>query len=587
MNNIDIAKLLRDIAASYTIKNENKYRFQIIAYQKAADTIEASTSEIKDLYKENKLGTLPGVGPSIKKHLEELLKTGKVKHFEWVLRDIPKAVFPLLDIPSFGPKKAYKLVSHFNLRNQDTVLEDIENLAKKNLISPLDGFGEKSQNDIVRALSEYKLGRGKTKRMVLPFAFELAQKLVAYMKESKAVIDVHPLGSLRRMAPTIGDIDLAVATDEPKKVIDHFVNYPYKDRVIEKGDATSSILVSSGKQIDLMTHKKAGFGSLLQHFTGSKNHNIHLRELALRKGLSLNEYGIRKIDTNKMEYFDTEDKFYKAIGLQWITPELREDKGEIERALQNKLPKLIELSDIKGDLHIHSDYPIEPSHDLGKDTMKVMMEKANSLGYEYIGFSEHNPSVSKHSQNEIYNILSRRNENIEQIKMSNKNVRVIKLLEIDILVNGILAINDKCLSLLDGVIVSIHSSFSMDQKTMTKRILNGLSHPKAKIFAHPTGRLLNQRGGYQVNFDTFFEFCKKNNKALEINAWPSRLDLPDPLVKEAISHGIKFVINTDSHAVDQMDNMRFGISVARRGWAEKRDILNTLEYNTFIDWLKS
>lgn len=586
MTNAEIAKLLRHVAAAYAIKNEGKFRFQIIAYQRAADAIEASTTEIKDLIENGKSETFPGVGPSIQQHLEELIKTGNVKRFEWVFEGVPQAVFPLLDVPTFGPKKAYRLTSEFHLKDPKTVINDVEKLAKAGKIAPLDGFGEKSQADILRAISEFRLGFGKTTRMVLPFAAELADKIVAYLKTNKAVKQVNFLGSLRRMKETIGDVDIAVATDKPQEVIEHFVDYQYKERIIEKGPMSASILTSGGKQIDLMTVPIDSYGALLQHFTGSKNHNVHLRELALKKGMSLSERGIKEKSSNKIHAFTTEEAFYKALGLDWIPPEMREDTGEIELAASHTLPKIVELSDMKGDFHIHSSYPIEPSHDLGKDSMQIMLDKAKKLGYEYLAFSEHNPSVSKHNKSEIYSIMAKRKEKIEQLKESNKNIRIINMLELDILASGELAIDEKALSTVDACLVSIHSVFSMDKKDMTKRILNGLSHPKAKIFSHPTGRLLNERPGYEVDFEQLFEFCKKHNKGLEVNAWPSRLDLPDIMVRQAIKHGIKVSIDTDSHAVDQMDNMRFGVAVARRGWATPKDVVNTWKYEDVMKWMK-
>jgi len=589
MTNKEVAQILRNIAASYIIKDERKFRFQIMAYQRAADTIEHQPSEIRELYEENKLDMVPGVGASIKSHLEELFKTGKVKHFEWVTKGVPKSLFPLLNIPTFGPKKAYRLVAEFGLKDPETVIVDVEKLATNGKIAALPGFGEKSEKDIIRAISEFRQKKGKTQRMVLPYAFDLAEKVVDYIKQSEAVEEAYLLGSLRRMTATVGDIDIAVSTKNPIAVIKHFVAYPYQERVIDEGSTTASILVSSGRQVDLMTQPPESFGSLLQHFTGSKNHNIHLRDLALKKGISLSEYGIKKkVESGKLkvESFDTEEKFYNAVGMDWIPPELREDTGEIELAVQHKLPNLIVVSDIKGDLHTHSDYPIEPSHDLGHDSMENLLEKARKLNYEYLGFSEHNPSVSKHTENNVYSILAKRKERIDQIKSRTKGVRVINLLEVDILANGNLPLNNKALSTLDGAIVSIHSSFSMDSKKMTKRIIKGLSNPKAKIFGHPTGRLLNQRPSIDFDYDEILDFCKKYNIALEINAWPSRLDLPDTMVKQAVQNGVKLIINTDSHAVWQMNLMKFGIAVARRGWATKDDILNTMHYNEFIKWLK-
>lgn len=586
MSNQQIAKLFKEIAAAYSIKDDKKFRFQILAYQNAADAILNTTSEIKDLIKENKLESLPGIGKTIKSRIEELLKTGHVEHFDWVLKGIPKSVFVLINIPTIGPKKAYKLTSEFGLENPDNVVEKLIIKAKNNEIAKIPTFGEKSQEDILQALLEYKEGKGKSTRMVLPYAFEIAEKIVNYLKKSPAISQAVPLGSLRRMMPTVGDIDIAVATKNPKEAIEHFVSFPYKERVIEKGPSTASILTSGGKQIDLMVQPTEGFGALLQHFTGSKNHNVHLREYALKKRLSLSEKGIKPVGKQKINQYDSEEKFYNVLGMDWIPPEIRENKGEIELAIQHKLPKLVEVSDIKGDLHIHSSFPIEPSHDLGHSTIEEMVNFAKKQKYEYIGFSEHNPSISKHTKDEIYSLIAERNESIDQIQLSNKNIRILKLLETDILPSGELAIDEKSLGLLDASIVSIHSAFNTNKKDMTKRAINGLSHPKAKILAHPTGRLLNERPGYELDFDLIFDFCKKNNKALEINSWPARLDLPDAIIKLAIEHGVKLIISSDSHSLSEMILIKYGVAMARRGWAAKGDILNTLSYNKFIKWLK-
>jgi DNA polymerase (family X) len=587
MSNHEIAILFRNVAAAYSIKDSKKFYFQITAYQKASETIEASTTEIKDIFREGKLEDLPGIGVTIRERLEELLKKGSVSHFETVMRDIPKSVFILINIPSIGPKKAYKLTMELRLNNPKTVIEDLAIKAKNHEIAKIPTFGEKSEQDILRAILEYKEGKGKTTRMVLPYAGEISEKILEYLRKSPSIIKAVTLGSLRRMMSTVGDIDIAVATNKPKEAIKHLTSYPYKDRIIEEGPSTASILTSGGKQVDLMTQPPQGFGSLLQHFTGSKNHNVKLREYALKKGLSLSEKGIKDLKTGKLTEYSTEEDFYKALGMEWIPPEIREDAGEIDLAIKHKLPKLVELSDIQGDLHVHSSFPIEPSHDLGLTDAKEMTEYAKKLGYKYVGFAEHNPSISNHTKDEIYSLITRRNGYIEQIMLNTKDVRIIKLLEIDILSSGKLAIDDKSMDLLDGAIVSIHSSFKTDKKEMTKRVLNGLSHPKAKIFAHPTGRLLNKRSGYELDFDQIFDFCKKNNKALEINSWPERLDLSDTLIKEAVKNGVKLAINTDSHALNHMNLMKYGVATARRGWSTKSDIINTLEYNDLLKWLKN
>ncbi len=589
MSNQQVASLLRNVAAAYTIKDERKFHFQIVAYQKAADSIGNSSIELADYYKEGNLQNIPGIGVSIKGHLEELFSTGKVKYFDWALAGIPESVFVLMNIPSFGPKKAYRLAEEFDLKDPKTAVADLKKIAAKGKIAQLKGFGQKSQDDILRAIREFKEGKGKTTRMVLPFASEIADKIIQYLRKCPGVADARTLGSLRRMVPTVGDIDIAVASNKPAEVIDHFISYPYIERIIEKGKETASILVSGGRQIDLMVQPPKAFGALLQHFTGSKNHNIALRELALKKGMSLSEHGIKylKNKESSIQQIDSEEKFYKTLGLAWIPPEIRENTGEVELSAKNHLPKLVEIGDINGDFHLHSNFSIEPSHDLGNNSIKEMINKAASLNYSYIGFSEHNPSISKHTKEQIYNLIKSRNNEVDHILSSIKSIRVLKLLEVDILPNGGLAIDDKSLSLLDFAIVSIHSVFSIDKANMTQRVIKGLSHPKAKVLAHPTGRLLNQRPGYELDWQKIFKFCKDNNKALEINAWPTRLDLSDQIIRQAVYLRVKMIINTDSHASYQMDNMKYGVAMARRGWATKDDILNTLEYNSFIKWVNS
>lgn len=583
MTNSEIAGLLKRISAAYIIRDEKKYRFQIIAYNRAAESIEHSASEAKDLWEEGKLGALPGIGPSIQGYLEEYFKTGKVKHFDNLLRGLPEAMFPLLDIPGFGPKKAYKLTTTLKLKDSKSAIDDLEKAAREGKIRVIEGFGEKSEGDILDGIHRFRVREAKLSRMTLPYAHQIAEKVIAYLKKSPHVIKADPLGSLRRMVSTVGDIDIAVSTKNPKEVLNYFVKYPSK-RVLEKGTATASLILESGAQVDLMVQPPEGYGALLQHFTGSKNHNIHLRELAMQKGMSLSEYGI-KIGS-RLKKYTTEKSFYQSQGMDFIPPELREDTGEIEAALNHRLPKLVELKDIKGDLHIHSSYDLRSSHDLGKNPMEEILNKAVKLGYEYVTFSEHNPSITNHSQNEILSIMKKRNNIIEQLKLKSKNVRIINMLEIDILADGNLAMSDEILQDLEGVIVSVHSSFNQSRDKMTARVLNALKNPYAKILGHPTGRLLEKREGYELKWDEVFDLCLEYNKALEINAWPDRLDLPDVLVREAVKKGVKMVISTDAHAVQEMDLMYYGVSVARRGWAKKSDILNTMGYNEFIKWIR-
>ena len=587
--NKEIAKILKAVAAAYEVKKGDK--FKIMAYDRASTSVEHATSEIKDLWDDGKLNELPGIGAAIASHLDELFRTGRVRHFEEVMKGLPPAMFEFLSIPGIGAKTAYKLCQKLKIKNPKTALKELERAAKLGKIRIIEGFGEESEKKILEAIEAFKKGQIKERRMVLPYADTIAQEIVSYLLNCKAVKRVDTLGSLKRMVSTIGDIDIAVATESPQEVIDWFLKYPKIKKVIEKGPTGASILLENGRQVDLRIGKPEAYGAMLQYFIGSKHHNIHLRELALKKGFSLSEYGIRplkfKKDKQKILEFEKEEDFYHFLGLDWIPPELREDSGEIEAALNHTLPNLLKIDDIKGDLHIHSNFPIETSHDQGTASMEEVIRKGEELGYEYIGFTEHNPSISKHKPKEIIEILKRKKEEIDKINYSNeKRVRNIPIkalngLEIDIKPNGTLGIPEEGLKLLDYAIVSVHTSFKMNREEMTKRILSALGHSKVKILGHPTGRKLNEREGYELDWEKVFDFCLKKGKWLEINAWPDRLDLPDVLVREAVKRKVKMVICTDSHSLEHLNLMRYGVAVARRGWAEKNDIINTLPYKEF------
>jgi len=585
MNNQEVAHLLRAISAAYEVKGDD--RFKIIAYDRAATAVEHATSEVKDLWDDGKLRTLPGIGAGIAQHLDELFRKGRVRHFDQIMKGLPPAMFELLNIPGIGAKTAHRLCKELKLKSSATVINDLSREAKKGKIASIEGFGEKSQADILEALKEFKKGQVKKKRMLLSYADVIAQEIISYLKKCPSSIKVDALGSLRRKVATVGDVDIAVATKKPAVVVNWFAKYPKKKKVVEKGPTGASILLKSGHQIDLRVQKPEAYGSMLQYFIGSKHHNIHLRELALKKRLSLSEHGIKK--GKKLVEYATEEEFYRALGMPWIPPEIREDSGEIEAALAGRLPKLVELKDIKGDLHTHSNFPIEESHDPGTNSMEEMIKKAEELGWQYLGFTEHNPSISQHSDKKIIALIQRKKEKIDKIN-SSRTKKLLKTifngLEIDIRPNGKLAIPEKGLELLDYGVASIHSSFRMSRDQMTKRVLKAIAHPKIKILGHPTGRKLGSREGYELDWDRVFDFCKKHDKWLEVNALPDRLDLPDVLVCEAVKNGVKMVINTDSHAVEHMDLMKYGVSVARRGWAQKKDIINTLPYDKIMKELK-
>lgn len=570
-SNKDIAKLLREISAAYQAKGEN--RFKIIAYDNAATSTEHATSELKDLWEEDKLDSIPGLGKSIRQHLGELFKTGKVKHFEAIKKGLPAGMFALLDIGGLGPKSAYKLAKALDIKSP----EDLEKAAQAHKIRDLEGFGQKSEEEILTAVAEFK-GKGTT-RYLLTEAFPTAERVLKHLRANIYCERAEPLGSLRRMVATVGDVDIAAASKNPKDIIDHFKKFKEIKRVLDAGPRKSSVLLLNGMQVDLIVAPTNAFGALLQHFTGAKSHNIHLREYAIKKDWSVSDYGIKV--KGKIKEFKTEEAFYNFLGMDWIPPELREDTGEIEAALVHKLPKVPDTKDIKGDIHLHSNYPIESSHDLGEDSFENIINRAKELKYEYVGLSDHSPGYSTHSKDQMIKLIAKRKEKIEQLKSSSKDIKVLNLLEIDILTNGELSVPEEGLKLLDGSIAGIHSGHRQDAKSITKRLLTAANSPYVQVISHPTGRLLNQRESYEADWHKVFKACAQTNTLLEINAYPNRLDLTDTLVREALKFKVKFIINTDAHRLEHMDNMRFGVAVARRGWAQKKDIANTLPWNEF------
>ena len=590
--NKELATLLQNISAAYQILGEN--RFKTIAYDKAASSVEHLTQEVKDYWKEGKLDQIPGVGKTMAEHFDELFTTGKVKHFEEILDKVPSSVFPLLFIPGLGPKKAYRLVIEFHFTNPETVVEDLEKVALSHKIASLEGYGEKSEQVILENIQTYKKGQIKENRMSLPDADLIVQELFTYLYKHKAVKQVDALGSFRRQVSTIGDIDLAVITSKPEEVVAYFVEFPHI-KITDQGPKGATLLLHNGKQVDLRVQDEKSYGAMLQYFTGSKHHNIHLRTYALEHDRSLSEHGIKNTKTGVLKEFKTEEEFYNELNMPYIPPEIREDRGEIEAALQHTLPDLITLPDIKGDLHMHTNYQFPTSHDIGQSHVTAHLNLAQELGYEYIGLSDHNPKISDISVKEIVKIMEQRynwyraeHEKWKKDQVKNKKGTQVELFvscEVDILVDGSLALPNEAFEFVDGVVVSLHSSFRQTREDMTKRIIKALtSHPKVRIFGHPTGRLLLNREGVDADWKEVMKICKDRDIALEINAYPDRLDLPDGLVRDAVEQDIKLCIDTDSHEVSQMRLMKYGISVARRGWAEKKNSINTLDFSSFSQW---
>ena len=578
-SNSQIAHLLREVAAAYEVKGESLFRVR--AYDKAADSIEHATSEIKDLWDDGRLQEIPGIGASIAQHLDECFRTGKVRHFEKVKEGLPKAMFFLIDISGIGAKTAYKLAKELRISGEtpEEVVRELKEKAKAGEVRKLEGFREKTEEEILKGISEWERKSG---RMLLSVAWATAEKILREIKKDKRVKRADPLGSLRRCVPTVGDIDIAIASSDPKGSIDYFINLPGVRRVLAAGKKKASVIWEGGKQVDVRVQDEESYGALLQYFTGSKMHNIHLRKIANEMGYSLSEYGIRKLKGRaEAKSFRTEEEFYQFLGMDWIPPELREDAGEIEAAQKHKLPRLVEEGDIKGDLHTHTTWSD------GELSVEELVKKARDLGYRYIGITDHQPSIRTRGIEKVAEILKARKKEILTIDRKYKDIKVFNGVELDIYADKTLALPDRLLETFDYVICGVHTSFRQGKKEMTERLLAALANPYVKILAHPTGRLLGEREGYEVDWERIFKFCAAKSKFLEINSFPSRLDLPDDLVREAKNLGVKFTLGTDAHRKEQLLLLPFGLSVARRGWCKKSDILNTLPVGGLLKQLNT
>lgn len=578
--------MLSLIAAVYLLNNEN--RFKVIAYQKAAETVEHLPRELYNIWQEGKLREVPGFKASIGESIEELFKTGVSKHFDSILVGVPETLPVLLEVPGIGPKKAIKLINEFKLFDKNTVFADLIALADADKISTLDTFGKKSQQDIKAAIELFQSAYTEKTRMPLPIASQIAKQVAEYMKQLKSVKQIDYMGSLRRQLSTIGDVDVSImaAPEDSKAIVAHFLEIPGKLAVVNAGDEKASIVFPPNVRVDLRVTDEASYGSMLQYFTGSKQHNINLREFALKKGYSLNEYGIKEVATEKLHLMSNEEKFYNFLGLDLIPPEIREGTTEIELAKKHELPQLVTTKDIRGDFHIHSSYDITTSHDVGANTYEQIVDKAVDIGYDYVGFADHNPRQSGLTEAEVVEIMRLRREHIDKVLKHSKIPYYVSL-EIDILPTGELALPEKGFDYIDFAIISIHSSFTQSREDQTTRLLKALSHKKVKLWGHPTGRLINKREGVQLDWQKIFSFVVDNDIALEINSSPARLDLPDALVREGMQKGVKFMVNTDSHDIKHMDFMEYGVSVARRGWLEPKHVVNTYSAKDFHAWVTS
>lgn len=572
MENTEFAKVFWQIAELLDLKNEN--RFKVRAYQKAAQNIENFSGNLTDVYKQGGLKALeeiPGIGQSIAEHIEELIKTGRIKKYESLIKEFPKGFVELMNVPGIGPKTALLFRRKFKI---DTV-KKLQIAVEKGLINNIPGFKEKKIENIRKGLELKKRVQG---RFLLSEADQYVNAIVGQLKKIKAADQILPAGSYRRGQETIGDIDILVTSKKPAVVMQAFNHLPQVRRLLAEGPTKSSVILENDMQADLRVVQPKEFGSAAHYFTGNKQHNIMIREMAVKKGLKISEYGVFRKD--KWLAGRTEEEVFRSVGLPFIPPELRQGTNEIEAAQKGKLPKLIELSDIRGDLHMHS------THSDGGNTIEEMAEAAKNIGYEYIAITDHTKSTRVAGGQTAQQVIKEIKE-IEKINSRLKGLRILTGAEVDILPDGSLDLPDSVLKELEVVIAAIHSNFKMEKSKMTKRIIKALQNKYVNLLSHPTGRLIGKRDPYEVDIEAVISAAKDTGTFLEINAYPERLDLSDVHCRRAKEQGVQMSIDTDSHSAAGLAVMKYGIMTARRGWLEKKDVINTLPVGKLLVRLKA
>ncbi len=564
MKNTAIAKVFSDIADLLELKGENA--FKVRAYQKAARTIGHYPKEIRIMLDEGEdLRDIPGIGEAIAKKTTELVTTRKLGYYENLKAEFPDGITNLLALPGIGPKTASRLSNELGINSVDS----LERAISEGRVAKLFRLGDKTAANMLQQIQAL---RRKDQRVPIGEALPIVEEILGLLRTVPGVRNLTYAGSLRRFRDTLGDIDLMGTADNPEEVTDAFIALPHVGQVLAHGPTKASAIFSSGIQVDLRIVEHDSFGSLLQYFTGSKQHNISLRERGRRQGLKLSEYGITDLDTGRLEKFVTEEEFYRRQGLQYIPPEIREAQGELERAQEGTLPGLVELSDVKGDLHIHTDWSD------GHNSIEDMVQTAMNLGYQYIAITDH--SAGRGIAHGLDGERVRRQ--IAEIKTLNEKldgIHVLAGIEVDIRADGSLDLPHEVLSALDIVIAAVHSAMTQSEEKMTRRVLSAVENPDIDIIAHPTCRLLGEREPVAIDLEVVCRAAARENKVLEINAMPDRLDLNDVHAFRARDLGARLAIGTDAHSINHLRLMRFGIGVARRAWCEPQNILNTSSWN--------
>ncbi|MBI4688151.1 MAG: DNA polymerase/3'-5' exonuclease PolX [Nitrospirae bacterium] len=569
MKNQEIAKIFNEIADILEIKGDNPFRIR--AYRKAAQNIDSFTMDVSEASEEELMG-IPGIGHDLAGKVIEYVKTGHIKTYEELSKEVSPGFIELLSVPGLGPKTARLLHDKLKIKN----LDELERLAKAGKLKGLPGIQAKTEQNILKGID---MRKRYSERQPIARVLPLAEEIIKRLREKTPLKKLSLAGSLRRWKETIKDIDILATSTDPAKGMSGFIHLPEVRDILSHGPTKSSIVTHEGIQVDLRVVDDSSFGSALAYFTGSKEHNIRLREMAVKKGLKINEYGIFKAATGEKIGGEDEADVYKALGIPFIPPEMREDNGEIDLAITGKLPSLIELRDIRGDLHVHSRWS-DGSHDFSE-----LINEAKKRGYEYIAVTDHSKGLGIARGMSVERIL----EQVKEIRAINKKLTGFKLLagtEVDIRSNGALDYPDEILRELDIVLASIHSGFRQSSEQLTGRLISAMKNPYVSVIAHPTGRLIGERDAYEVDMDEFLRAANETETAIEINAYPLRLDLNDVSARKAMEMGISLVISTDAHILPQFDYMAFGIGIARRGWLKKSDVLNTYGAEALLKRLK-
>ncbi len=570
VKNREVAGVLNEMAELLELHAEN--RFKIIAYGKAARAIESLKEDIEQVCREGRLDSIPGVGKAIAQKVEEYLRTGKIQAHQDLLKDTPAGMAELLKISGLGPKTIFMLHEKLDISN----LDELEKAAREHRIRRLPRMGPTSEKNILKSIERYKK---RSSRILLSVAEPVVSEVLAYLQGIEGLEHITAAGSYRRGKETVGDIDILATASRPEEIIAAFVRMPLVEAVLGKGPTKASVIVQETIQVDLRIVEHRSFGTVLQYFTGSKDHNVKLRQLALDRGYSLSEYSLKRLSDGRDLFFDREEDVYTTLGLQYIPPEMREDRGEIEAALKGKMPELVKLKDIRGDLHVHSDWSD------GRASIQEIAKAAKTLGYEYIALCDHSPSVGIAGGLDPEKL----EQKIEAIAAANETLEKITILvgtEVDIKADGKLDYPDEILAKCDVVVASVHMGQQQKERAITGRLISAIENENVDIIGHPTGRIIDQRPPYEVDMQAVLEAASRTGTAMEINAYPTRLDLNDVNARAAKEMGVKMSIDSDAHEPEQLKVIKYGVNVARRGWLEKEDLLNAMSLQELMKVLK-